>query len=82
MATAKKQESNEKLFGTAELLEMISNHLDMQSLFVLQRVCKQWLQVIQGRPPYQHAMLLSPRLEWKGRVNVQNADSSGRFGFT
>ncbi|KAM5341227.1 hypothetical protein ACJ41O_015336 [Fusarium nematophilum] len=52
--------SREYVFGTFELLEGILGHLDMQSLLFIQRVCRQWRQIITESPYLQQQLYFKP----------------------
>jgi hypothetical protein len=57
------------VFGTCELLEDILSYLPLKSLFVVQRVSRQWSGVISGSPVLQENMFLrlkstAPKETW------------------
>jgi hypothetical protein len=59
------------VFGTCELLEDILSYLPLKDLFVLQRVSKQWSEVIAGSSVLQEKMFLrlkstAPKEMWAG----------------
>ncbi|KAI2629476.1 hypothetical protein GGS21DRAFT_526363 [Xylaria nigripes] len=53
-------QARDSVLLTAELLEEILLHLDMRSLFIVQRVSRQWRDLIATSPKIQRALFLRP----------------------
>lgn len=75
--------SRQAVLQTNELLEGILSFLPPKQLFVVQRVCKQWRDIIASSPELQKKMFLRvderPRHNWGLKVDYLNSDPSKHF---